>query len=136
MFQRILVRVNTTCSRWLWNNTPWLFSKWELNDLIAYFLKKTKANRFVLNCIFFTRYLVLSWRFLNNQPAACLSKDNYGREIILLWWSVFQQTTATTDCISKSSYMSRLLSIFGQIMLVFYKRGLETVDTDSKGCFC
>ena len=102
MFQRILVRVNTKCSRWLWNNTPWLFSKWELNVLIAYFLKKTKAKRVTLNCIFFTQYLVLSWTFLHNQPAACLSKDNYGWEVILLWRSVFQQTTATTDCISRS----------------------------------
>ena len=67
------------------------------------FLKKTKAKRLTLNCIFFTQYLVLSWRFLHNQPAACLSKDNYGWETILLWWSVFQQTTATTDCISKST---------------------------------
>ena len=101
--QRIIIsQRNTTCSRWLRNNIPWLFSKWELNVLIAYFLKKTKAKRLILNCIFFTQYLVLSWRFLHNQPAACLSKDNYGWEIILLWWSVFQQTTATTDCISKS----------------------------------
>ena len=65
-----------------------------LNRLL---FKKTKAKRLILNCIFFTQYLVSSWRFLHNQPAACLSKDNYGWEITLLWWSVFQQTTATTD---------------------------------------
>ena len=100
-----------------------------------FFKKRQKLNRLNLNCIFFTQYLVLSWTFLHNQPAACFSKDNYGWEIIFLWWSVFQQTLATTDCISKSSYMSRLSSIFGRIMLVFYKTGLETVDTDSKACF-
>ena len=54
-----------------------------------------------MHFVFFTQYLILSWTFLHHQPAACLSKDNYGWEI-LLWRSVFQQTTATADCISKS----------------------------------
>ena len=54
------------------NNIPWLFSNWELEVLIAYFLKETKANRLTLNCIFFfTQYLVSSWTFLHNQPRVC-----------------------------------------------------------------
>ena len=37
---------------WMRNIIPLLFSNWELNVLIAYFLKETKAKRLTLNCIF------------------------------------------------------------------------------------
>ena len=104
MFQRILVRVKTFFrANWFFKNEIMIERRahWKVEHIIDCSLSK-KAKRLTLNCIFFTQYLVLSWTFLHNKPAACLSKDNYGLEIILLWWSVFQQTTATTECISTS----------------------------------
>ena len=63
------------------------------------FFKRQKLNNQLLIAFFFIQYLLLLVKHF------CIINrvlDNYDWEMVLLWRSVFQQTTATTDCISKS----------------------------------